>query len=956
MYNLVLSTICLLSPPSAGGPTLPPGFIAEPIGTNWKSPTGLAFVDEDQLLVAQKDGRVWYVENDLNKNVVLDLSLETLNNGDRGILGIAVDPQFTTNGYLYLLLVVDPDQDGIDNEQETFSRLVRFTTAFDGAGNLVADPASRLNLLGDAWTTGIPSCHTSHAVGTIRFLSDGTLVLSHGDGAHFDLTDTGGFDPPCFGTGKFSSDQDVGSFRSVYDGSFAGKILRIDPATGLGLPDNPFFDGDPASIRSRIWALGLRNPFRFTLLPGSGPRETLFISDVGWNKWEEIERCFGGENFGWPCYEGSKPQPDYQANDPFGFCPQVAAAHVAPWLAWHHSNSGFAGFSGNCASGISFYTGTSYPPLYQNALFFTDYGGNWLRWARLDANLEPTSISLFGTMMNSPVDLVTEPGTGNLVFIAIGNERIYRIRYVGGNQPPSAVATANPAFGPAPLTVQLVGSGSSDPENEPLTYSWDLGDGTTSPDPDPIHVYSDPTISYEAELTVTDPLDNTSVAQVLITPGNTPPVIDELDKPEDGDLYRVGEAVELEAEVSDLEDDQAQIQLEVVWHVDLLHDHHEHPDTFLVTGLEASFVPDTLYDGTWYRIRLEVKDSRGLLATETRTIYDEATVPKAHIVGSPDFTPRLGHPLEVTGHMEFPGNPPLGPMSLVFEWGDGAVDVFPSAGHQVDVTASHAYSSTDTFTVTLRAAAGSVFSEASETATVLPKRHGLAVFAPLIAEKWIPWNKQEELANALVAFGQAAGLEAAFYDFDDQEELALWMTPYVDDGVKDVLVLLDYAPALVYAGENDGSLAEQWIENGNGIVWTGQGAFHAFVDELGSTTVVSSNGLDEVLDAAAPALSLGSGLQSLRPQAAYLPSLSTYLSTRALRYDQLGSEWTVGIRYAEDQDHDSDAIVVEHVSGGFYAQFHCKNDNNLPREEVLSQFLGSYLLAPKKVKAAPPIH
>ncbi len=953
------ASLALSSPLLAGGPTLPPGFVAEPIGTGWKNPTGLAFIDATKLLVAQKNGQLWFVEDDRTKNLVLDLGQETLNNGDRGILGIALDPAFASNGFLYLLLVVDPDQDGIDNEKEAFSRLVRFTTAFDGSGNLVADPLSRFELLGAAWATGIPSCHDSHSVGTMRFLSDGSLVVSHGDGAHYDLTDTGGNDPGCFGPSKFTADQDVGSFRSAYDGSLSGKILRIDPLTGLGMPDNPLFDGDPASIPSRIWAMGLRNPFRFCLVPGTGPTEGLFISDVGWNKWEEIDLSFGGENFGWPCYEGPNPQSNYQSSDPFGFCPGVGANHTDPWLTWHHSNASYAGFTGSCATGIAVYQGTSYPPLYQGALFFMDYSKSWLRYARLDANLNAVTIGSFGTSMDSPVDLELEPGTGNLVFISLASpERIYRIRYLGGNSPPLAVATATPSYGPAPLDVDLVGSGSTDPDGDPLAYSWDLGDGTSAATADVQHTYPSPTTSYRATLTVTDVLGYTSNAQVLITPANTPPSITSLSAPVSGGLYQVGSPVSVQASVADVEDDAALTPLGVSWHVDLVHDHHEHPDTFVVAGAQGSFTPDTLYDGTWYSVRLEVEDSRGLLATQALEIYDAATVPKAHIVGSPDFTPRLGHAFQVTGHMEFPGNPVLGATSLEFDWGDGTSDLFPNALHQVDVNASHDYAKTGSYTLTLRARAGTVLSETEETVEVQPKRPAVAIFTPLIDEKWISWNIQEDIANALVATSQAAGSEVQVFGFNEQQELVQWMTPFLADGVRDVLVLLDYAPALVYAGEDDGSLAEQWMENENGIVWTGQNAFNEYLFEDGTSSLVGagSYGADEVLDAAAPSIVYGSGKQDLGPRGYALPSFQPYFTTRAVRYDQLGPEWKVGALFASDTDMDSDAIAIEHLSNGFYAQFYCKQDDSLPRPAVLSEFLKGYVFVQKKLRTTtgPP--
>src|SRR5678815_4791842 len=99
---LLTGSAALLGSPAvafSGGPQLPTGFIAEPIGTGWVAPTGLAYIDDSRLLVCEKSGRVWLVANDVKKNLVLDLGLEALNNGDRGILGIAIDPSFETNGY-----------------------------------------------------------------------------------------------------------------------------------------------------------------------------------------------------------------------------------------------------------------------------------------------------------------------------------------------------------------------------------------------------------------------------------------------------------------------------------------------------------------------------------------------------------------------------------------------------------------------------------------------------------------------------------------------------------------------------------------------------------------------------------------------------------------------------------------------------------------------------------------
>ena len=138
--STVLLALALLSP-SLATQQLPDGFIAEPIAGGWASPVGLCWLDQTRLLVAERDGRVWYVENDVKKNLVYDIASETLINGDRGLLGIATAADFDTTGWLYLFYVVD--QNGNDRAALGFSRLIRVHTSFDVGGNLVADPLSR---------------------------------------------------------------------------------------------------------------------------------------------------------------------------------------------------------------------------------------------------------------------------------------------------------------------------------------------------------------------------------------------------------------------------------------------------------------------------------------------------------------------------------------------------------------------------------------------------------------------------------------------------------------------------------------------------------------------------------------------------------------------------------------------------------------------------------------------
>ncbi|TAH36426.1 MAG: hypothetical protein EYC70_11550 [Planctomycetota bacterium] len=938
-------SVCLLLGARAAAQQLPAGFIAEPLGRDWVLPVSLCFLDDGRLLVAEKPGTVWFVENDEKKTLVLDLQAETLNNGDRGLLGIAVDPDFGQNGLLYLLLVVDPNADNVEAEQETFGRLVRYSTHFDAQGNLVADPASRTVLIGSAWDNGIPSLHFSHAIGDLQFLGDGSLLVTAGDGAHFDGADTGGRDPNGFGPGKFSLDQDLGAFRSQYDATLAGKILRVDPATGLGLPDNPYYTGNPADWASRAYAKGLRNPWRLLAVPGTGPRDRVLVAEVGWELWEEVNLLRGGENFGWPCHEGPLAQPVYPGLDTQGFC---AAAATAPLLSWHHFDPGTQGYTGNCASGMAFYQGDSYPPLYRGVLFFSDFGQGWIRCARLDAQQQVLGVFSFATGVGPIVDMAEDPLTGDLVYISFGTgtARLRRIRYAGDDLPPVLVAAADPTYGPAPLAVQLRASQSYDPEGGPLQFLWELGDGAESLLPDLDHVYPDPAVTYRARLTVSDAQLWSSSQEFVITPGNTPPQITSFRLPQPGQLYRAGDTILLQAKARDAEDDAAGVALDVQWHVDLIHDHHVHPDFAVAGGPDTSFRTEHHGDGTYYEVRLQVTDSRGLSVSEARPIYDAETRPRAHIAGVSDTTPRHGQAITVTGHMEYPGGRGNHP-ALVWDWGDGSHEAFQDVGHQQDASASHTYARPGDYELRLIATEGRSKHSAVQPIRVQRPRPAAAVFAPLVAERWISWDEQEELAGGLAADLQALGAEAVVFHYNDQDALVAWMQPYLHDSVRDTLVILDVAPALLYAGEDDGSLAELWMESGNGIVWTGAQPFYEYVTPQGliSAAGAGARGAEEVLDASRPNLVSGLGDQYLTPGSELeVPSLQPFFTWRGLYPDRIGSEWTVDRKYAVDWLGSSDAIALRHLAGGYYAQFYCTAVSEvLPRRAVLGEFLQAYL-------------
>ena len=318
--------------------TLPAGFFISDVsvGASWNAPVGTAFTTDGQrLFVWEKDGRVYVCNRQADGNytkqpqAVLDISDEVGSWIDHGLMGFALDPQFENNGYIYAFYVVDRHHlltDGLasngydPNTNEYFNatigRVTRYTTNKSG-GNLVAIPSSRKILIGESRSAGFPLLYQSHGVGSLVFASDGTLLVSCGDGASFNTEDSGNIDHTYYKQalidGIIRPEENVGAFRSQMLNSHNGKLLRIDPENGNGVSSNPFFDASaPRSAKSRVWALGFRNPFRISVKPGTGSTNPLtgdigevFVGDVGWGAWEEINVVkAAGANFGWPLYEG----------------------------------------------------------------------------------------------------------------------------------------------------------------------------------------------------------------------------------------------------------------------------------------------------------------------------------------------------------------------------------------------------------------------------------------------------------------------------------------------------------------------------------------------------------------------------------------------------------------------------------------------------------------------------
>ena len=312
--------------------TPPTGFASTTVSGGWTQAVGLAFSDDGtDMFVWERAGKVWVVRNN-QKQLMLDISEEVLGFYDHGMLGFALHPQFNQNGYFYLFYLVDrhhlinygtPAYNPTTNEYNNASigRLTRYTAVKTQSGYTV-NPASRKILIGATKSTGIPSTNDSHVIGSILFGTDGTLLVGTGDGAgpYYDLGNgwNNGYYSQALADGIITPAENIGTFRSQLLESHSGKLLRIDPETGEGIPSNPFYDpARPSAAISRVYALGIRQPFKMTLKQGTGSHNpadgnpgTIYMGDVGYDTWEEINVIDRpGLNLGWPVFEGLEPSP-----------------------------------------------------------------------------------------------------------------------------------------------------------------------------------------------------------------------------------------------------------------------------------------------------------------------------------------------------------------------------------------------------------------------------------------------------------------------------------------------------------------------------------------------------------------------------------------------------------------------------------------------------------------------
>jgi glucose/arabinose dehydrogenase len=399
----LLALLAAWAPALAVG-AVPAGFSESPVATGLDKPTGIAFLPDGGMLVTEKGGTLLLVRSG---SVVTLTTLSVCTEKTMGLLDVAVDPGFSSNGFVYLYRTKPVGSEGpiCPTVAGRVNEVVRLRLAGD---QVVGGPTAIL--------TGVRTDTGHHNGATLRIGNDGKLYVSTGDAGVGD-SQPDGFTAPGESTNPFSQD-----LREL-----PGKVLRIG-LDGTIPPDNPFVH--TPGTRPEIFAYGFRNPFRFGIDPVTG---RLWLGDVGQNSWEELDIVRPGGNYGWPRCEGTAPS----GCDPPG--------HVSPIFVYQQDIAGSLGAS---------ITGGAFAPCnfgsYGGQYFFGDYVSDRLFHVAPNDAREGLAGSPqdFADGAGGPVDIVFGPD-GALYYVAI---KVGAVRRVTAQPAPCVIGGGAVATNTQPRT------------------------------------------------------------------------------------------------------------------------------------------------------------------------------------------------------------------------------------------------------------------------------------------------------------------------------------------------------------------------------------------------------------------------------------------------------------------------------------------------------------------------
>lgn len=723
----LLATVALTAvmTPPAEGLNLPPGFQDETVFDDIEQPVSVRFSPDGRVFVAEKKG-VILVYDDLEDETpteFADLRTEVYDSGDRGLLSLALDPDFPEQPYVYAFYTYDhllgdpepapkwgvpnhggdacPLPEGADVDTCPASgRLVRLEAVGDHAatGEVAGEERPLVHVLVEDWCQQF----SSHSVGDLHFGPEGALFASAGESANFNDTDFGQFgwpeknicgDPPGeVGEALKPPTAEGGSLRAQNPQNLDGSVIRVDADTGEGIPGNPMYGSSNANER-RVIAYGFRNPFRFAI---NSETDEVYVGNVGWYSYEEIDRFSTAPsqayNSGWPCYEGPELTPgfsgleldvcyDLYENEDLGLT-------SLPLFSYRH-DSGVTPEDdcplefGSTMAAMDFYEGDALPSPYEGALFFSDPVRQciYVMFAGKDERPDPATTMPFMTEGGVYPGVDIQEGPEGALFYAklfsdeYGLGSIHRISYTSGNQSPVARLAVDNEWSPGDLAATFDAIGSTDAEGEPLEYEWDIdNDGSfEAPGTDGTieEVYTDAE-NHTVAVRVRDGHGATSVDRITVFPHDTPPepqiVTPAEGPPSSGKAaleWHVGQAINFEGGAED-DEDGALAPSSLDWSSRLYHCPtacHVHPlQAFPAVASGTLLAPDHDYPSR-IDLTLTATDSRGLAQTTTLEFYP--------------------NPVEVT----IASNPPGLPLTVGEVTGPAPLELTAIEGSQITLTA-----------------------------------------------------------------------------------------------------------------------------------------------------------------------------------------------------------------------------------------------------------------------------
>ncbi|MBD5786968.1 ThuA domain-containing protein [Cellulosimicrobium terreum] len=584
------------------------------------SPMGLQVAPDGRVLYIERAGQVRIIDPETSTTSTAG-RLQVHTAQENGLLGIELDPDFEDNGWIYLYY--SPDSDLIDSPHQ---RLSRFT--LDG---------DTLDLASEHVLLQVPHQRSEccHSGGYLDFDADENLWVSIGDDSSAGGA-PGGYAPIDERPGQEAFDAQRSSGNT---NDLRGSLLRITPTDDGSytvpegnLVDTPWAaDKDTSKIRPEIYAMGLRNPFRFSVDQETG---AVYLGDYGPDATAADARGIDGRvewnvitepgNYGWPYCHGGGAYVDYDyatstAGEEFDCSAPVNDSPnntglttlppvIDPYVAYGRSLRDPDVGTGGAPMGGPVYTfdedlesDRKWPRSMADKPFFYEWGQNKIYQLHLDesgarADITPVLASM---KLTRPHAMVFGENDGAMYLIEWGagfsgnnpDSQVVRIDYTGGNDRPLAKVTATPRSGGVPLEVEFSSAGTAHPQGGELTYAWNFGDGATSTDPNPTHTYTEEG-NFTAVLTVSDVQGRTGTANAAISAGNTEPEVD-IRWPADGTVFTYGDTVDFDIVVNDPEEgstttgeiDCADVTVELV----LGHDDHGHPMRE-ATGCSGTFV------------------------------------------------------------------------------------------------------------------------------------------------------------------------------------------------------------------------------------------------------------------------------------------------------------------------------------------------------------------------------